>query len=217
MFFSFDGVDGSGKTTQIELFCQWLREQSLHVVACRDPGSTRLGEAVRKILLEKSEIDIARRSEMLLYMAARAQLVEEVIAPALAVAKTVVSDRFLLANVVYQGHAGGLDVPTLWQVGRVATGGLEPDLTFVLDLPDNQAAGRLNRELDRMEQQGEAFRAALRAGYLAEAARRPERIAVIDAGRPIEAVQSDVRASAGRVLALASQGSRPYNQRSHSP
>lgn len=217
MFFSFDGVDGSGKTTQIELFCQWLREQSLHVVACRDPGSTRLGEAVRKILLEKSEIDIARRSEMLLYMAARAQLVEEVIAPALAAGKTVVSDRFLLANVVYQGHAGGLDVPTLWQVGRVATGGLEPDLTFVLDLPDHQAAGRLNRELDRMEQQGEAFRAALRAGYLAEAARRPERIAILDASRPIEAVQSDVRASAGRELALASQGSRPYNQRSHSP
>ncbi|HJT36655.1 MAG TPA: dTMP kinase [Pirellulales bacterium] len=200
MFFSFDGVDGSGKTTQIELFCDWLRERGLHVTACRDPGSTPLGEAVRKILLEKNEISIARRSEMLLYMAARAQLVEEVIAPALSAGQTVVSDRYLLANVVYQGHAGGLDVPSLWQVGQIATGGLEPDLTFVLDLPDDQAAGRLNRELDRMERQGEAFRKALRAGYLAEAARRPERIVVIDASRSIEAVQNDIRAAAGRVL-----------------
>lgn len=200
MFFSFDGVDGSGKTTQIELFCQWLREHGLQVTACRDPGSTPLGEAVRKILLEKSEIAIARRSEMLLYMAARAQLVEEIISPALAAGQTVVSDRYLLANVVYQGHAGGLDVPSLWQVGQIATGGVDPDLTFVLDLPDDQAAGRLNRELDRMEGRGAAFRAALRAGYLAEASRRPERIIVIDARQSIEAVQGDVREAASRVL-----------------
>ncbi len=199
-FFSFDGIDGSGKTTQIELFCQWLREQGRQVAQCRDPGSTRLGEAVREILLNRNDLAFARRSEMLLYMAARAQLVDEVIAPALAAGKTVVCDRFLLANVVYQGHAGGLDVAALWQVGQVATGGLKPDLTFLLDLPDGQAAARLDRPLDRMEQQGAAFRAALRSGYLAEAARQPEQIVVIDAGRSIDDVQRDVRAAAGRVL-----------------
>ena len=193
MFFSFDGIDGSGKSTQIKLFADWLRERGDEVVVCRDPGSTRLGEEVRRLLLDRPDLNISRRAEMLLYMAARAQLVEEVIVPALAAKKVVVSDRFLLANVVYQGHAGGLDVPSLWQVGHVATGGLEPDLTFVLDLDDTHAAARIDRPLDRMEQQGDAFRAALRAGYLAEAARQPERIVVIDASRTVEEVQAEIR------------------------
>ena len=109
MFFSFDGLDGVGKTTQMDLFVEWLRAAGHDVVRCRDPGSTPLGEAIREILLGH-EFAISRASEMLLFMAARAQLVEEVIRPALDAGKTVVSDRFLLANVVYQGHAGGLDV-----------------------------------------------------------------------------------------------------------
>src|SRR6185312_283529 len=200
MFFSFDGADGGGKTTQQRLFCEWLRSSGRDVVACRDPGSTRLGGAIRQILLSGGGVPIARTSEMLLYMAARAQLVEEVIAPALAAGKTVVSDRYLLANLVYQGHAGGLDLDELRQIGGVATKGLEPTLSFVLDLPDDVAAARLNRPLDRMEQQGDAFRAALRAGYLAEAGRQPERIVVIDAARSIDAVQTDIRAAAGRFM-----------------
>ena len=200
MFFSFDGADGGGKTTQQRLFCEWLRSSGRDVVACRDPGSTRLGDAIRQILLSGGGVPIARTSEMLLYMAARAQLVEEVIAPALAAGKTVVSDRYLLANLVYQGHAGGLDLDELRQIGGVATKGLEPTLSFVLDLPDDVAAARLNRPLDRMEQQGDAFRAALRAGYLAEAGRQPERIVVIDAARSIDAVQTDIRAAAGRFM-----------------
>ena len=200
MFFSFDGADGGGKTTQQRLFCEWLRSSGRDVVACRDPGSTRLGDAIRQILLSGGGVPIARTSEMLLYMAARAQLVEEVIAPALAAGKTVVSDRYLLANLVYQGHAGGLDLDELRQIGGVATKGVEPTLSFVLDLPDDVAAARLNRPLDRMEQQGDAFRAALRAGYLAEAGRQPERIIVIDAARSIDAVQTDIRAAAGRFM-----------------
>jgi len=200
MFFSFDGADGGGKTTQQRLFCEWLRSSGRDVVACRDPGSTRLGDAIRQILLSGGGVPIARTSEMLLYMAARAQLVEEVIAPALAAGKTVVSDRYLLANLVYQGHAGGLDLDELRQIGGVATKGVEPTLSFVLDLPDDVAAARLNRPLDRMEQQGDAFRAALRAGYLAESARQPERIVVIDAARSIDAVQTDIRAAAGRFM-----------------
>ena len=193
MFLSFDGIDGSGKSTQIGLFVDGLRERGREVVVCRDPGSTLLGEEVRKLLLDRDDLQITRRAEMLLYMAARAQLVEEIIRPALAANKIVVSDRFLLANVVYQGHAGGLDVESLWQVGQVATGGLEPDLTFLLDIDDGHAAERLDRPLDRMERQGHAFRAALRAGYLAEAARRPDRILVIDASRSIDDVQADIR------------------------
>ncbi|MFP6670661.1 MAG: dTMP kinase, partial [Pirellulaceae bacterium] len=118
MFISFDGVDGVGKSTQTELFVEWLREQGRTVVTCRDPGSTELGERLRTLVLKASEIKIDAESEMLLYMAARAQLVAEVIQPALAAGQVVVSDRFLLANVVYQGHAAGLDPQSIWDVGN---------------------------------------------------------------------------------------------------
>lgn len=200
MFFSIDGGDGTGKTTQSELFREWLGELGHQVVACRDPGSTPLGEAVRELLLERHDLEIHRRSEMLLYMAARAQLAEQVIRGALEQGKTVVADRYLLANVVYQGHAGGLDVPTLWEVGRVATGGLMPDLTIVLDMPAAAAADRIDRKLDRMERQGDAFHARVREGFLAEAARKPDEIVVINAARPIDRVQADVRAAAQEVI-----------------
>jgi len=193
MFISIDGGDGTGKSTQAELLAGWLRERGLDVAACRDPGSTPLGEAIRAVLLDRHDLNIHRRSEMLLYMAARTQLVEEIVRPALAAGKTVLSDRFLLANVVYQGYGGGLDVPTLWEVGRVATGGLMPDLTVVLDVPPDAAAARIDRPLDRMEQQGAAFHARVREGFLAEAARDPDRIVVIDASGSIENIQAEIR------------------------
>lgn len=199
-FFSIDGGDGTGKSTQVALLAEWLAGRGHEVVTCRDPGSTPVGEAVRDLLLHRHDLGIDRCSEMLLYMAARAQLVAEVIRPALAQGKSVVSDRFLLANVVYQGHAGGLDVPSLWEVGRVATGGLEPDLTIVLDLPVEAAAQRLQRSLDRMEQQGDAFHERVRQGFLAEAARRPDRIVVIAAARSIDDVQAAVRKAVERAL-----------------
>lgn len=200
MFFSFDGLDGVGKTTQRELFSDWLRSTGHEVVNCQDPGSTPLGEAIREILLGH-KLPIARTSEMLLFMAARAQLVEDVIRPALQRGQTVVSDRFLLANVVYQGHAGGLDVDTIWRIGEVATGGLMPDLVFVLDMPPQSAAGRIDRQLDRMESRGIEYQARLRQGFLTEAAKDPGRIVVIDAARDIDAVQAGVRAAASRLLA----------------
>lgn len=200
MFFSIDGGDGTGKTTQITHFCQWLAEQGYPIVTCRDPGSTPLGEAVREILLDRDDVRIGRRSEMLLYMAARAQMVEEIIRPALEEGKIVVSDRYLLANVVYQGYAGGLDVASLWEVGLVATGGLIPDLTVVLDLPATAAAARLQRPLDRMEQQGAEFHARVRDGFLSEAAQAPDRIVVVDAARPIAQVQAEIRRAATRFL-----------------
>ena len=193
MFFSIEGGDGTGKSTQVGLLGEWLRELGHDVLACRDPGSTSLGEAVRGIVLHAHDLRIGRRSEMLLYMAARAQLTEEVIRPALDAGKIVVSDRYLLSNVVYQGYGGGLDVPELWQVGRVATGGLLPDLTIVLDLPVERAASRLQRALDRMEQQGDAFHARVRQGFLDEAARQPDRVVAISADRPIDEVQKAIR------------------------
>jgi dTMP kinase len=199
MFFSFDGLDGVGKTTQIDLFSGWLRDRGHVVVNCCDPGSTPLGEAIREILLGH-KVPIAQASEMLLFMAARAQMVDEVIRPALERGKTVVSDRYLLANVVYQGHAGGLDVETLWRIGQVATSGVMPDMTFVLDMPPPAAAGRIQRQLDRMESRPAEYQARLRAGFLTEAARDPGRIVVVDAAREILSVQADIRAAAQRVL-----------------
>lgn len=198
MFISIDGPDGAGKSTQVALLAEWLRSAGREVVVCRDPGTTRLGEAVRELLLHRDDLCLSRLSEMLLYMAARAQMTEEVIRPALNQAKTVLSDRYLLANVVYQGYGGGLDVETLWEVGRVATGGLRPDLTIVLDLPAEAAAARLRRPLDRMEQQGDAFHARVRQGFLTEAARQPERIVVVNAAQTIQQVHAEIRAAVGR-------------------
>lgn len=199
MFFSFDGLDGVGKTTQINLFVEWLRAAGHDVAGCCDPGSTPLGEAVRHLLLGH-EVRIDRTGEMLLFMSARAQLVDEVIRPALAQGKTVVSDRYLLANLVYQGYAGGLDVETIRKIGEAATAGVMPDLVFVLDMPPESAAGRIDRGRDRMESQGPAYDERLRQGFLAEAARDPEHIVVIDAARDVDTVQADVRAAAERVL-----------------
>lgn len=191
-FLCLEGVDGAGKTTQLERYADWLRELGHDVVTCRDPGSTPLGSALRDILL-KGALHPHRRAEMLLYMSARAQLVEELIRPALAAGKTVVADRFLLSNVVYQGHAGGLDIDEIWRIGRVATDGLTPDLTLILDLPKDSSGTRLDRERDRMESQGEEFRGRLGDGYRREANRFPETMVVVDASRSIDQVAMALR------------------------
>ena len=201
MFFSFDGIDGAGKSTQMRLFCDTLASQGYPVVACRDPGSTDLGERIREILLASDGgTRISRRSEMLLYMAARAQLVDDVIRPALDAGKVVVCDRYLLANIVYQGHAGGLDPDAIRDVGRVATEGVMPDCIFLLDMPAEAADRRMSRPLDRMENQGPEYRRRLRDGFLAEAARSGSKVHVIDADRPIEVVQSEIWTIASRLL-----------------
>ena len=185
LFFSLDGLDGVGKSTQMELLRDWLQSQGFDVVTCRDPGSTQVGEATRAILLERNEWDIDRTSEMFLYMAARSQLVAEVIRPALADGKLVLSDRFLLANVVYQGHAGGLSVDDLWETGRIATGGLMPTRTIVMDMEVADAMARIGGEQDRMESQGTQFFQRVRDGFLFEADRRDD-VTVVDANRSIE-------------------------------
>jgi len=194
-FIVLEGIDGAGKSSQVEPLVAWLRGRGHAVTTCRDPGATAAGDAIRAILLDRHDLQLAPTSEMLLYMAARAQLVSEVIQPSLARGEWVVSDRYLLANVVYQGHAGGLDPDTIRQVGEVATCGLEPDLVLLLDVDLETAARRLSRPLDKLENRGDAYRGRLRAGYLAEAAGLPGRIAVVDATGDPTAVQANLRAA----------------------
>ena len=192
MFFSFDGTDGVGKSTQIELFKNWLANNGHEVLLCRDPGRTELGERLRDLLLQKHDIAIDRRSEMFLYMTARTQMVEEVIKPALAAGTTVICDRFLLANIVYQGHAGGMEADVIRQVGAVATDGIVPDLTFLLDMDVTHARGRMDRELDRIESQGLVYMEQVRQGFLAEAERFPQGIKVVDAAQDIDVIHQDI-------------------------
>lgn len=199
VFFSFDGIDGAGKSTQIQLFVTWLREQGLDVLTCRDPGTTTLGEAVRAILLGAA-YRIDYRAEMLLYMACRAQLVQEVIRPALEQQKIVVSDRFILANVVYQGCAGGIDPEAVWRVGEIATEDLLPDLTFVLDLAPEEAGRRLGNRQDRLEARGLTYFEKVRAGFLEQAARFPASHLVVDASTSIDEIQTRIRMAAEAVL-----------------
>ena len=215
MFFSFDGLDGVGKSTQMDLFLDWLKAGGREAVTCRDPGSTPLGEAIREILLGH-RLPIARTSEMLLFMAARAQLVAEVIRPALVQGKTVVSDRYLLANLVYQGHAGGLDVDAIRRIGQVATDQIMPDMVFLLDMSPEAAAARIDRQADRMESQGAEYQARLRQGFLDEAANDPLRIVVIDAARQVDAVQRDIRAAAARLFGnIGAPLTRDLGKREH--
>jgi dTMP kinase len=208
MFISFDGVDGVGKSTQVRLLREWLALRGERVVTCRDPGSTSLGEKLREVLLSHHDTAIHRRSEMLLYMAARSQLVEEVVRPALARGEWVLSDRYLLANVVYQAHAGGLAVEDVWQTGHIATGGLLPDMTIVLDMPAAAAQARQGRPPDRMEAQGLEYLERVRQGFLTEAQAQRIPIAIVAADRPAEVVHQDVITVIERLLALAA-GDRP--------
>ena len=200
-FLSLDGLDGTGKSTQCRLLVEWLAGQKIPVTACVDPGGTELGARLREILLFGRQHAIATTTEALLFMASRAQLVEEVIRPALDRGEVVVSDRYLLANVVYQGHAGGMDAAQLWSVGALATGGLEPDLTLVFDLPLEVAAARRGRDADRMESRDEDYHRAVKRGFLFEAGRRPDRHRLIDATPDADAVQKIVRREAARLLA----------------
>ncbi|MCI0462184.1 MAG: dTMP kinase [Gemmataceae bacterium] len=200
LFIALDGLDGTGKSTQCRLLARWLRARGYTVTECADPGGTAIGDSIRALLLDRRR-DMDLTCEALLFMASRAQLVAEVIRPALEAGHVVVSDRFLLANVVYQGHAGGLDPEQLWEIGRLATGGLEPDLTLVLNLSVEAAQARKTGPADRVESRAADYHARVRAGFLAEARRRPERIRVLDAGQSIEAVHEQICQEVARVMA----------------
>lgn len=198
LFISLDGIDGTGKSTQCQALAQWLRQRGHDVVECADPGGTAVGQVLRDLLLSRRH-HLSLPCEALLFMASRAQLVAEVIRPALESGRSVVCDRFLLANVVYQGHAGGLDPALLWQVGRLATDDLLPDLTVVLDLTLEEAQARRKPEADRLESRGADYHERVRAGFLEEASRHSECVVVVDASAAADVVQERIRSHVARL------------------
>ena len=192
MLITFEGVEGAGKSTQIRLLRDHLESQGRSVVLCREPGGTDAGEAIRKILLSKSEQRLSDRAELLLFLAARAQIVDQVIRPSLEAGNIVLCDRFADSTVAYQGYARGGDLELIEQLNCYATGGLMPDLTILLDL--DPAAG-LSRQTDhnRMESESLDFHQCVRAGFLKMAENEPERFVAIDASLPIEEIQSAIQ------------------------
>jgi dTMP kinase len=203
LFVALEGPDGSGKTTQAARLARWLVSTGREVVPCREPGGTALGERLRSILLDRSDLTIGIRAEMFLFMSSRAQLVEEVIRPALARGAVVVVDRFLLSTVVYQGYAGGLDVDQLWQVGLAATAGLVPDLTLMIDVSPEVARSRIGPGRDRIEDRGDEAKARVRRGFLDASERYPAPIVVVDGSGNPESIEAQLQGEVTRALAVA--------------
>ena len=190
MFVSFEGVDGSGKSTQAELLAEHLRFAGRDAVLTREPGGTPLGEAVRELLLGGEAM--TPWAEATLFAAARAELVAAVIAPALERGAWVVCDRFVDSSLAYQGIARGLGVEEVLELNLTVIGGRLPDRTFVLLLED--AASRLDATPDRMEREGDAFRTAVNEAYRELAERFPERLVLLDGALPVEDIAAAVRA-----------------------
>lgn len=191
-----EGPDGCGKTTQAEMMVEYLESKGLPVVAVREPGGTAVGEAVRKVLRDPGFAGMSVGTEMFLYMACRAQLVEEVIRPALAQGKIVVADRFFLSTIIYQGAAGGLGADTVRSVGEIATGGLEPALTLIIDVPqkkwlhrkgltaDGAQAGLFEEPPDREELKGLEFHKKVRDAYRKFASSEESAVLIDGGGTP---------------------------------
>lgn len=195
-FIVFEGPDGSGKSTQFRRLAAACAEAGLPVLTTREPGGTPAGEAIRSVLLlDRTQTGMSTRCEMLLFMASRAELVEQRIGPALKRGELVLADRYVASTLAYQGAAGGLPGADIAAVARVATRGLVPDLILLFDLPPEAAARRLSPLLDRMEAKGAEFHRKVRAGYLEQAKADPRRFAVIDAGQSEEAVWAGVCAT----------------------
>ena len=191
MFISFEGVDGSGKTTQVALLADWLRGEGRDVVATREPGGTPAGERIRELLLEGGEI--APWTEAALFAAARAQLVDEVIRPALARGADVICDRYIDSSLAYQGIARGLGVERVLELNLLATSGLLPDRTFFLAISPEDTTGRKDAEPDRIEREGDEFAAIVDQGYRELAAIFAKRVVTIDATMPASDISREVR------------------------
>jgi dTMP kinase len=190
MFVTFEGLDGSGKTTQANLLRTRLEAEGRDVVATREPGGTELGESIRDLVLHGG--DVTPWAEALLYAASRAQHVEEVIRPALDRGAAVVCDRYVDSSVAYQGVARGLGLGRVLELNLDAVGGLLPDRTFLLLIDPARVADRLRREHDRLERENLDFHARADAGYRELAERFPERIVVLDGARPADELAEEV-------------------------
>jgi dTMP kinase len=197
VFISFEGLDGTGKTTQAALLADAARAAGREVVAVREPGGTAAGERIRALLLDP-DARIAPWAEALLYAAARAELVADVIRPALDRGATVIADRYVDSSLAYQGVARGLGVEQVLEVNLAATGSLLPDRTIVLDLPREVAAGRLDGgAADRMEAEADPFHASVADGFAAVARRFPDRVVVVDGSGEPDDVAARVQAAVG--------------------
>ncbi|HEX5415805.1 MAG TPA: dTMP kinase [Chloroflexota bacterium] len=207
MFVSFEGPEGGGKTTQIERLAAALHAEGRVVRVVREPGSTWLGEKIRQALLDVPESGSARmsdRAEALLFAAARAQLVDEVIRPALDHGEIVLADRFSDSTRAYQIAGRGLSSVALGKVIDFATGGLQPDLTFLLDLDAATGLARKDRRGDRMEREGIEFHRRVRAGFLDLARQQPTRIVVLEATRGPDEIAALIRAQLADRLGVGS-------------
>jgi dTMP kinase len=188
LFIALEGGDGSGKSTQASRLAEHLG-----AVCTREPGSTDLGERVREIVLHADDVRLDARAEALLFAAARAQHVAEVIGPALAAGRTVVADRFIASSLAYQGFGRSLDLEEVRRINEWATGGLWPDLTVLIDVPLDVAAARFDDEPDRFEGAGADFHARVAAGYAELAASERDRWLIVDGGGPVDEVAARVR------------------------
>jgi len=179
-FIVIDGPDGAGKTTQVDRLAGWLVAQGVSIVRTCDPGGTAIGNRIRQILLDPAAKEMSVQCETMLYMASRAQLVAEVIRPALAGKACVLCDRFISATIAYQG-AGGTDTDEILAVATVAVGNTLPDLTIILDIDSETGLARINTNLDRMESKDLAFHRRVREGFLRQVRESPDRAIVISA------------------------------------
>lgn len=212
LFITFEGLDGTGKSTQLRRAVQYLRRCGRRVRVTREPGSTRTGERIRDILLASKTGKLAPLAELALMYAARAQLLQEVVRPALARGEVVVSDRYNTASFAYQGYGRELGAATVRTFDRVICGATQPDLTIILDLDAEGARGRAlgdsrrRSRLDRIEAQGLGFHQRVRAGYLAIARSAPDRIKVVRADQSVNEIQREVRTLIDQLINLGPSG-----------
>lgn len=198
LFVTFEGMDGSGKTTQIRLLAGRFRAAGREVIETAEPGGTRIGARIRDLLLDPAHRELSPTAEMLLYFSSRAQNVDEVILPALGRGAVVISDRFTDSTMVYQGYGRELGEAAVTQLHQIACRGLQPDVTVFLDIDVEEGLARMRRRnteaerSDRMDEQTTDFHRRVRDAYLSLAARHPERIRVIRADQPVEAVAAGI-------------------------
>jgi len=195
MFITFEGPDGSGKTTQARMLVEYLQARGYPVIYTREPGGTEISEQIREVILSTRNLAMQNETEVLLFSAARAQIVAELIRPALAAGKIVVCDRYADSTLAYQGYGLGLDLEALRAITKFATRGLVPDLTFYIDVPVQVGLERRHQgETNRLDQKDVEYHARVREGYLELAKAEPARFVVIDGKESIEEVQDKIRA-----------------------
>lgn len=209
LFITFEGPEGGGKSTQIALLREFLEEIGAPYTVVREPGGTPIGDRIREILLDPLATDMGVRTEILLYAASRAQLVEQVIRPALQRGEVILCDRFVDSSMAYQGFGTPWDREEIRRVNRIATGGLRPDRTYLLDVPVEESIRRLQnrgRGIDRIEQKGRNYHERVRQGFLHLAQAEPERFLVVDACRPVREVFRILRRDLEQLIAISREG-----------